>query len=162
MDRRRSPLPCVTVSNIMTSNTTPDHDPAELGELERDILSIVWRLGNVTAEQVREDLDRPLKDSTVRTVLRRLEEKGYLAHTTGKSHVLLSPRRIAAAGGRTRRASASLTGSARDRWKSCWWAWWTRRCWTAPNCSGWRTGLRRPKRITLPRRRRASDDRHCF
>jgi predicted transcriptional regulator len=30
---------------------------------------------------VREDLDRPLKDSTVRTVLRRLEEKGYLAHS---------------------------------------------------------------------------------
>ena len=49
--------------------------------MERDILSIVWRLGNVTAEQVREELDRPLKDSTVRTVLRRLEEKGYLAHT---------------------------------------------------------------------------------
>jgi BlaI family transcriptional regulator, penicillinase repressor len=70
----------------MTSNTTPDpvspnHDPVELGELERDILSIIWRLGNVTAEQVREELDRPLKDSTVRTVLRRLEEKGYLAHT---------------------------------------------------------------------------------
>ena len=52
----------------MTSNTTPDHDPVELGELERDILSIVWRMGNVTAEQVREELDRPLKDSTVRTV----------------------------------------------------------------------------------------------
>jgi len=70
----------------MTSNTTPDHDspnhdPVELGELERDVLSIIWRLGNVTAEQVREELDRPLKDSTVRTVLRRLEEKGYLAHT---------------------------------------------------------------------------------
>jgi BlaI family transcriptional regulator, penicillinase repressor len=65
----------------MTSNTTPDHDPAELGDLERDILSIVWRTGTITAEQVREELDRPLKDSTVRTVLRRLEEKGYLAHT---------------------------------------------------------------------------------
>ncbi len=70
----------------MTSNTAPDHDPpshdpVELGELERDILSIVWRLGSVTAEQVREELERPLKDSTVRTVLRRLEEKGYLGHT---------------------------------------------------------------------------------
>jgi predicted transcriptional regulator len=52
-----------------------------LGELERGILSIVWRLGSVTAELVREQLDRPLKDSTVRTVLRRLEEKGYLAHS---------------------------------------------------------------------------------
>ena len=65
----------------MTSNTTPGHDPAELGDLERDILSIVWRTGTITAEQVREELNRPLKDSTVRTVLRRLEEKGYLAHT---------------------------------------------------------------------------------
>ncbi len=71
----------VTVSNIMTSGTTPDHDPVELGELERDVLSIVWRTGNATAEQVREQLERPLKDSTVRTVLRRLEEKGYVAHT---------------------------------------------------------------------------------
>ena len=34
-----------------------------------------------TAEQVREELGRPLKDSTIRTVLRRLEEKGYLAHS---------------------------------------------------------------------------------
>jgi predicted transcriptional regulator len=65
----------------MTSNNTPGHDPAELGDLERDILSIVWRTGTITAEQVREELNRPLKDSTVRTVLRRLEEKGYLAHT---------------------------------------------------------------------------------
>jgi BlaI family penicillinase repressor len=65
----------------MASNTAPGHDPAELGELERDILSIVWRIGSITAEQVREELDRPLKDSTVRTVLRRLEEKGYLAHS---------------------------------------------------------------------------------
>lgn len=64
----------------MTSNGQPDHDPAELGELEREILSIVWRLGTVTAEQTREELNRPLKDSTVRTVLRRLEEKGYLVH----------------------------------------------------------------------------------
>ncbi len=64
----------------MNGNTSPPHDPAELGELERDVLLIVWRHGFVTAEQVREDLDRPLKDSTVRTVLRRLEEKGYLAH----------------------------------------------------------------------------------
>jgi len=65
----------------MTSNTTPGHDPAELGELERSILLIIWRIGDVTAEQVREELGRPLKDSTIRTVLRRLEEKGYLAHT---------------------------------------------------------------------------------
>ena len=65
----------------MTSNTTPGHDPAELGELERSILSIVWRRSEITAEQVRDELGRPLKESTIRTVLRRLEEKGYLAHS---------------------------------------------------------------------------------
>jgi predicted transcriptional regulator len=64
----------------MTGSTETSHDPAELGELERSILLIVWRRGSVTADHVREELDRPLKGSTVRTVLRRLEEKGYLAH----------------------------------------------------------------------------------
>ena len=86
-----SPFPCVTVSNTMTSNATPDHDPAELGELERDLLSIVWRLGTVTAEQVREELGRPLKDSTIRTVLRRLEEKGYLTHSVENRTFLYRP-----------------------------------------------------------------------
>jgi BlaI family penicillinase repressor len=65
----------------MERNTQPGHDPVELGELERGILLIVWRKGSMTAEEVREELERPLKDSTVRTVLRRLEEKGYLAHS---------------------------------------------------------------------------------
>jgi BlaI family transcriptional regulator, penicillinase repressor len=64
---------------MIRSIDTP-HNPAELGELERDVLLIAWRRGFATADQVREDLDRPLKDSTVRTVLRRLEEKGYLSH----------------------------------------------------------------------------------
>jgi BlaI family transcriptional regulator, penicillinase repressor len=65
----------------MKASTPPPHDPAELGELESSILSIVWREGSVTAEQVRESLDRPLTDSTVRTMLRRLEEKGYITHS---------------------------------------------------------------------------------
>jgi predicted transcriptional regulator len=67
------------------------HDPAELGELERSILMIVWRVGAVTAEQVREELGRPLKDSTIRTVLRRLEEKGYLAHDVDNRTFLYRP-----------------------------------------------------------------------
>jgi len=62
-----------------------------LGELERSILLIVWQLGTVTAEQVREELGRPLKDSTIRTVLRRLEEKGYLAHSVENRTFLYRP-----------------------------------------------------------------------
>ncbi|HTT05386.1 MAG TPA: BlaI/MecI/CopY family transcriptional regulator [Steroidobacteraceae bacterium] len=53
---------------------------AELGELERQVLQLVWNAGDVTADQVRQALDRPLKESTVRTVLGRLERKGYLVH----------------------------------------------------------------------------------
>jgi BlaI family transcriptional regulator, penicillinase repressor len=78
-------------SNNPSGNNLSGHDPAELGELERAILSIVWRLGSASAEQVREELDRPLKDSTVRTVLRRLEEKGYLAHLVENRTFLYRP-----------------------------------------------------------------------
>src|SRR5215469_6131787 len=75
----------------MDGSTRPTHDPSELGELERDVLLIVWRLGCVTADQVREELDRPLKDSTVRTVLRRLEEKGYLVHSVDDRTFIYRP-----------------------------------------------------------------------
>jgi predicted transcriptional regulator len=75
----------------MDNNTTITHDPAELGELERSILSIVWRSAEITAEQVRDELGRPLKESTIRTVLRRLEEKGYLAHSVDNRTFLYRP-----------------------------------------------------------------------
>jgi BlaI family penicillinase repressor len=54
--------------------------PTDLGDLERKVLEIVWQLGDATADQVRQALTRPLKESTVRTVLSRLEQKGFLAH----------------------------------------------------------------------------------
>lgn len=79
----------------MSGNTTGGHDPAELGELERSILQLIWQKGaedgGVSAEQVREELGRPLKDSTIRTVLRRLEEKGYLTHKIEGRTYLYSP-----------------------------------------------------------------------
>jgi len=84
----------------MASNTPSNHDPADLGELEREILGIVWRQGAATADQVREDINRPLKDSTIRTVLRRLEEKGYLAHSVDNRTFIYrsaeSPQKVAA------------------------------------------------------------------
>ena len=58
-----------------------EHIAADLGDLEREVLRLVWRLGPVTAEAIRGELERPLKESTVRTVLRRLEDKGHLSHT---------------------------------------------------------------------------------
>jgi BlaI family penicillinase repressor len=69
----------------------------DLGDLEREVMHLVWANGPVTAEAVRERLERRLKESTVRTVLRRLEEKGYVSHTVdGRTYVY----RAAAARGR--------------------------------------------------------------
>ena len=46
-------------------------------------MDAVWDAGSATAEQIRLALaeKHPMKESTARTVLRRLEEKGYLAHS---------------------------------------------------------------------------------
>jgi predicted transcriptional regulator len=57
------------------------HHVTDLGDLEREVLNLVWKPGPTTADAVQKLLARPLKESTVRTVLRRLEEKGYLTHT---------------------------------------------------------------------------------
>lgn len=53
-----------------------------LGEVEQSVMDYLWTHGPSTAEACREGLalSRPMKDSTIRTVLRRLEEKGYLSH----------------------------------------------------------------------------------
>jgi BlaI family penicillinase repressor len=63
-------------------------DLPELGELEREVMQLVWRHAPITAEMVRDRLNRPLKESTVRTVLRRLEDKGFVSHSTeGRTYV---------------------------------------------------------------------------
>lgn len=60
----------------------------ELGALERQVMQLVWTHAPITAEAVRERLDRRLKESTVRTVLRRLEEKGFVRHSVdGRTYV---------------------------------------------------------------------------
>lgn len=58
-----------------------DERMSDLGELELEVMQLVWDKGEITAEQVREELTRPAKESTVRTVLRRLEDKKYVTHT---------------------------------------------------------------------------------
>jgi len=57
--------------------------PKNLGEVEQAVLEHVWAHGPCSAQACREALaaTRPMKESTIRTVLRRLEEKGYVSHT---------------------------------------------------------------------------------
>jgi BlaI family penicillinase repressor len=60
----------------------------ELGDLEREVMQLVWVSGPLTSDAVREQLSRPLKESTVRTVLKRLEDKGFVTHSvSGRTFV---------------------------------------------------------------------------
>ena len=81
----RAPAKSVTVRNTTDSNVPMSRTPMELGDLERQVMQLLWSRDRLTADALRELLaqirPRRLKDSTVRTVLRRLEEKGYVAHT---------------------------------------------------------------------------------
>jgi predicted transcriptional regulator len=53
-----------------------------LTDLQQALLDFIWARGSATAEEVRAGLatKHPLKDSTVRTLLRRLEARGFLKH----------------------------------------------------------------------------------
>lgn len=87
---------------MTTRSTPPDDEAPSFGDLELEVLRQVWRLGSGTAEEVRAGLARPLKESTVRTVLRRLEEKRVLCHTldgrTFRYRAVEEPEQLAARG----------------------------------------------------------------
>ncbi len=51
-----------------------------LTKQQRAIMEIVWALGEVTVNEVRERLGRELARNTVQTTMVRLEEKGWLKH----------------------------------------------------------------------------------
>lgn len=61
-----------------------------LSPLEQFLMEYVWAHPGCTAEECREGLapHRALKDSTIRTILRNLEGKGYVDHAVdGRSFV---------------------------------------------------------------------------
>ena len=54
---------------------------------ELDVMTVLWDMGPSTVAEVRKALDDQLAYTTVLTVLRILEEKGYVTHTTeGRAH----------------------------------------------------------------------------
>lgn len=83
----------------MTKSNTLSH---ALTPLQQALLDVLWKGGPSTADAVRQALlpKYPLKDSSVRTMLRRLEARGYVSHTVeGKVFVYaaaMRPRRMAA------------------------------------------------------------------
>ena len=53
---------------------------SDLGKRERQIMEIVYRRGRATASEVLADLPDPPTYSSVRAMLRYLEDKGHLRH----------------------------------------------------------------------------------
>jgi predicted transcriptional regulator len=61
-----------------------------LGRRERQIMDVIIRRGRVTAAEVLADLPDPPSYSSVRSMLRLLEEKGFVRHEwEGPRHVYL-------------------------------------------------------------------------
>ena len=78
------------------------NEKPRLGSLENTVMQVVWSKQRVTADDVRQALARrqELKESTVRTILRRLEDKGYVEHDVeGRTYVYrprVEPQNVAA------------------------------------------------------------------
>ena len=64
-----------------------------LTELENEVMSAVWQAGPSSVESVHQRVSekRRLKEATIRTLLRRLEQKGYLRHKVeGRAFIYLA------------------------------------------------------------------------
>lgn len=58
-----------------------------LSDRELDVMAVLWAKGSGTVSEVRVALTDPLAYTTVLTVLRTLEEKGFVGHKEeGKAH----------------------------------------------------------------------------
>jgi predicted transcriptional regulator len=69
-----------------------------LSRRERQIMDVVYRRGQATAAEIRDQLPDPPVAAAVRTLLRILEEKGHLRHEKdGPRHVYYptTPRSVA-------------------------------------------------------------------
>jgi predicted transcriptional regulator len=62
-------------------------DDVMLGDRELDVMGVLWELRSGTVAEVRERLPAELAYTTVLTILRNLEEKGFVTHDVeGRAH----------------------------------------------------------------------------
>ena len=74
-------------------------DLAHLSRRERQIMEIVYAIGEATATDVLQRLDDAPTRTSVRTLLRILEEKGHLRHRKRNREFVYSPTRQRARAG---------------------------------------------------------------
>jgi BlaI family transcriptional regulator, penicillinase repressor len=103
--------------------------PHRLSRRERQIMEIVYRLGEPTAAQIHEQIEDPPSYSAIRALLRILVEKQHLLHRADGPRYVYAPvvsrskaRSAALAGvvenffeGSAVRAAAALLGSAHGK-----------------------------------------------
>jgi predicted transcriptional regulator len=60
-----------------------------LTQRELDIMSVLWELGEATVTEVRDRVDPDLAYTSISSMIRTLEMKGYVSHRRGegKTHV---------------------------------------------------------------------------
>lgn len=63
--------------------------PPQLTRRELDIMSVLWEKGEATVTEVRDRVDPDLAYTSVSTMIRTLELKGYVSHRRGegKTHI---------------------------------------------------------------------------
>jgi len=62
-------------------------DEVTLGERELDVMAVLWEMKSGTVEEVRGRLGTRLAYTTVLTILRNLEVKGFVSHEEeGRAH----------------------------------------------------------------------------
>jgi len=76
-------------------------DQSQLSRRERQIMDIIYARGKASAGDVLEDLPDQRSRTTVRTLLRILEEKGFVKHTTEGREYIYRPTRPKARAGRS-------------------------------------------------------------
>lgn len=69
----------------------PKNPHANLSRRERQIMDAIYRIGKATASEVMESMPDPPSYSAVRTMLRLLEEKGYLTHEQDGPRYVYTP-----------------------------------------------------------------------
>jgi len=88
-----------------------DRPEIRLGRMELQIMKVVWELGEATVHDVKDVLSRGRKPaySTVLTMMRKLEGKGYLEHEVDGRTYVYSPTIT------RRQVSHSMLGDLLDR-----------------------------------------------
>ena len=78
----------------------------QLGELQRDVMQIVWELDEATVQKVRGRLKRKKRPAytTVLSVMQKLEKQGWLRHRLeGRQYVYAPVQSMAQAGSKSLR-----------------------------------------------------------